>query len=536
MSQRVIYPIGEQSFAKIREKGMVYVDKTMFIDEILHGGYYFLGRPRRFGKSLFLSTLECFYEGRRELFKGLAAENFDWDWEQWPVLKIDLNLGQFDKPEGLDIILDDYLKKWEALYGITDIAAEVPLRLQNVIRLAYEATGKRVVVLVDEYDRPLVDSLNDRPLYDLFCKKLSAFYANFKTSADYLELVFLTGVSKFGKVSIFSGLNNINDLSFDTQFSAVCGITGSELTEYFSQGISDLANAYGRDAEEIRMELKRYYDGYRFTAKVEDIYNPYSILNAFRKLDIRPYWVESGVPTILLKQLIRHNVELSSLTDYRCSESSLSGLIPDSDILAPLFFQTGYLTIKEYNRANNMLRLGIPNIEVEEGLYEFLLPYYLSINRQKENTKAVISDLVGYLEEGEPEKFMKRLSSLFSGISYRMEVDREQNLHNAFLMLAKLIGLDVETEYATSEGRIDLLVKTDRFIYIFEFKLDATAREALDQIKSKQYALQFKGDPRKVFEIGVNFSSDRRTIGEWKISSPRRGGPGRPRKTDKNKE
>ena len=238
MSQRVIYPIGEQSFAKIREKGMVYVDKTMFIDEILHGGYYFLGRPRRFGKSLFLSTLECFYEGRRELFKGLAAEKFDWDWEQWPVLKIDLNLGQFDKPEGLDIILDDYLKKWEALYGITDIAAEVPLRLQNVIRLAYEATGKRVVVLVDEYDRPLVDSLNDRPLYDLFCKKLSAFYANFKTSADYLELVFLTGVSKFGKVSIFSGLNNINDLSFDTQFSAVCGITGSELTEYFSQGIS----------------------------------------------------------------------------------------------------------------------------------------------------------------------------------------------------------------------------------------------------------------------------------------------------------
>ena len=516
MEKRMVkYPIGEQSFENLREGNFIYVDKTRYIEKIINGSqYYFLGRPRRFGKSLFLSTMKCFFEGKRELFKGLYIDTIDWDWKPYPVLHLDLNNQQYKEENNLDILIENFLSIKEKEYGITPTQQDHSVRFSNLIKGMYEATGKRVVILVDEYDKPLVNNIHNRNRFEMYRDKLATIYSNFKSSAEYIRLVFLTGVSRFGKLSVFSGLNNISDISFLPQYSAICGVTEEELLSNFQQGIEDLGEESGNSFDEVVAMLKRWYDGYHFSEKSPDIYNPFSILHVLADKYYDNYWISSGTPTLLVEQLKRTSTDLTKLLNIRCDRNALRGL--DIDNISPesLFYQTGYLTIKDYDPRRQLYRLGLPNIEVKQGFFEFLLPYYS--NMRTNDVRVFVFDFLDEMEEGRVEAFMKRLESMFAGIGYDMKFDEERNVQNAFLILFSLIGLNVDTEVRTSDGRIDILVRTNDDVYIMELKYDGTPEEALEQIERKEYALPWAIDSRNVIEIGINYSSEKRRIDGWK--------------------
>ena len=508
------YPIGQQSFEIIRKNDYLYVDKTKYIETIINGSrYYFLGRPRRFGKSLFLSTLKCFFEGKRELFKGLYADTMDWDWEEYPVLHLDLNTLKYKSIQDLDSLFDLQMRKWEEKYGIDTGETIHSLRFGELLRLISEKTGKTVVILVDEYDKPLVNNIDNPELFNEFRNTLAALYSNFKSGADYIRLVFLTGVSRFGKLSVFSGLNNISNISFDYRYAGICGISEEELLENFQEGIKTLGEINGQTEEETVAELKRRYDGYHFTEVSPDIYNPFSLLNVFDKSRYSNYWIESGTPELLVTQLKRADVDLAKLMSARSNEAVLSGLDIDNMSAVALLFQTGYLTIKSYNARARLFQLGLPNDEVREGFLEYLLPAYSSV--KKDDAPVFIYDFQTEIEEGRVDDFMRRLQSFFSGTSYEMKTEEERNVQNAMFILFRLLGLSVDVEYRTSDGRIDILVRTDRYVYIMELKYDRSAEEALAQIERKEYSLPWAVDSRETIAIGINFSTSRRTIDSW---------------------
>ena len=379
MDQTMAYPIGIQDFKTIREENYVYIDKTRYIAELIRSKsrYCFLARPRRFGKSLFLSTLEYFFEGRRDLFNGLYAESMDWNWEHYPVLRLDLNSNSYSEPGRLDSFLDNIFKKWETEFDIADIAGSLSDRFQNIIEAAHKKTGKQVVILVDEYDKPLVANINNKDNIEHYRDILSSVYSNFKSSAEHIRLVFLTGVSRFGKLSVFSDLNNIVDITFVDEYADICGITEMEMLDNLQQGISRLAVVNGISHDDSVLLLKRNYDGYRFSKNGSDIYNPWSLLNAMKDSEIANYWNDTGLPKIVAETLKRVNANLESMFDSYCTVDELKGL----DLLSPqpiaLLYQTGYLTIKSYNPKIKRYRLGIPNNEVKYGLYNVLLPYYI---------------------------------------------------------------------------------------------------------------------------------------------------------------
>lgn len=513
---KVKYPIGEQSFEVLRKEGFLYVDKTAFIERILSGNkYYFLGRPRRFGKSLFLSTLKSFFRGKRELFKGLYADCMDWNWEQYPVLYLDLNTGNYKVDGEFEAVIDRQLKNWAEEYGVEDIDNISSQRFANLIESISEKTGKGVVILVDEYDKPLVNNIHDRKRFEEYRHALAALYSNFKSAADFIKLVFLTGVSRFGKLSVFSGLNNIRDISFLTDFAAICGITEEEVEQYFQIGVSELAAENDRNAQEELEELKRWYDGYHFSKKSPDIYNPFSLLQVFASREYSNFWIESGGTSLLAEQLKRNETDLNALISARCGQNALEGL--DIDNISPmaLLYQTGYLTIKKYDSQRRVFHLGIPNEEVKQGFFEQLLPYYTSL--KKDQTHIYVVDLIDELEEGRVDDFMLRIQSLFAGFGHDLKFDEERNVSNAMLLIFSLVGMRVGAEVRTSDGRIDILVSTEKYIYIMELKYDKSAQEALDQINSKDYALQWSIDARKIIEIGINFSSEKRRIDSWKV-------------------
>ena len=515
MEKAVKYPVGEQSFEALREGGFIYIDKTRYVHKLLDGSkYFFLGRPRRFGKSLFLSTMKCFFEGKRHLFKDLYIDSIDWDWEPYPVLYLDLNPQQYTDDETLDILIERFLKKEEEKW---DIAPDVPdhsSRFADLIDTMYKRTGKGVVILVDEYDKPLVNNIHNRQRFEIYRDKLAALYSNFKSSADYIRLVFLTGVSRFGKLSVFSGLNNIRDISFLPEYDAICGISEEELKENFQQGIHGLAQKFKRSYDEEIRKLKRHYDGYHFSEESPDMYNPFSLLQVMANRKYSNYWIESGKPRLLAEQLKRTDTDLEKLIHIRCDQSALSGLDIDSIAPVALFYQTGYLTIKDYDFDDDIYTLGLPNEEVKQGFFQFLLPYYSSVKEAE--SRVFVVDFRKEMQEGRVDDFMKRLQSMFAGISYEMKFDEERNVQNAILILFSLIGMNVDTEVRTSDGRIDILVRTDRYVYIMELKYDSTAEEALAQIERKEYALPWAIDSREVIEIGINYSSEKRRIDGWK--------------------
>lgn len=513
------YAIGQQSFEQLRKGGALYVDKTVHISRLVNSSskYYFLARPRRFGKSLLLSTLKCLFEGKRNLFEGLYITTTDWNWVKHPVLHLDLNPETYVTGEALDDVIDAMLTRWEDEYGVTVKSDNQSVRFQRVIEQAHLCTGHEVVILVDEYDKPLVNNMNQYEQFQPFRDKLSALYANFKNCADHIRLVFLTGVSRFSKLSVFSGLNNLNDITFSNDYADICGITGQELTQYFHDGIERLASRYGMTHDDMTGSLKANYDGYRFAEDGSEIYNPWSILNAMNEVRIDNYWNDTGMPTLLAEALKKMDIDLEPFFNSECGIDELKGLDLDNPQPLALLYQTGYLTIKDFNLQRNRYRLGIPNNEVKEGLMDVMLPYYSDLRNT--NANAYVWKFIDLLEKGDAESFMKELQSFFARIPYEMGMENELNFHNALYIFLTLLGIKVGTEVHTSDGRIDLLITACKYLYIIELKYDGTPHEALCQINEKRYDLPYANENYDIIKIGASFSSITRRIDNWIIET-----------------
>ena len=507
-------PIGIQNFESLRADGYLYVDKTEFVYRLATSGrYYFLSRPRRFGKSLLISTLQAYFEGKRELFDGLAISRLETKWERYPILHLDLNTEKYDTPEALDNILNDTLARWEKLYGSEPTEVSLSLRFSGIIRRACEQTGHRVVILVDEYDKPMLQAIGNEALQDAYRSTLQSFYSALKTCDGYIRFAMLTGVTKFGKLSVFSSLNSLNDISMDWQYHGVCGITDEELDTVFPAYTQRLAERNRLSVTEARKRLRTLYDGYHFTEDSEGIYNPFSLLNTFAKQTFGSYWFVTGTPTYLVRLLRLHDYNLQNLSDEYVTEDILNSIDVASTNPVPVIYQSGYLTIKDYDPEFRTYRLGFPNEEVEDGFFRFLLPFYTSVDRVE--APFHIRKFVEEIRSGQPEAFLHRLKSFFADTPYELVRNLENHYQNVLYILCKLLGVYVRAEYHTSAGRIDMVLQPRDYTYVLEFKLDGTAEEALRQIQDKSYALPFETGTTRVFRIGLNFSSETRNIEKW---------------------
>ncbi len=511
------YPIGIQDFEKIRREGYVYVDKTPQMWKMVsEGSYYFLSRPRRFGKSLMVSTLESFFSGKRELFKGLYVDTVEWDWQQYPILHLDLNVKKYEAKEDLDKVLNRHLELWEQAYDSPYGDRDLEERFLQVVRLAYEKTGQQVVILVDEYDKPLLQAIDNDELQTEYRSTLKPFYGVLKTCDRYIKFAFLTGVTKFGKVSVFSDLNNLEDLTMLPQYNEVCGISEDELYQYFDESIDELASKNHITKEACYERLRHNFDGYHFNVDTIGIYNPFSLLNTLKNQTFRDYWFETGTPTFLVYQLQKTNYPLEMLTREELFEDMLNSIDVMDDNPLPLLYQSGYLTIKGYDETFKTYQLGFPNREVEEGFVKFLVPFY-SPNKQ-EKPQMYIANFVKDVQTGNAEGFMQRVERFFDGGDYQVAGKAELYFQNTLWALFKLLGLYVDVERHTTDGRMDILVQTKDYVYILELKIDQSADAALQQIEDKQYAKPFEGDGRTIYKIGVNFSSESRRMTEWKLN------------------
>ena len=513
-----MYPVGIQNFEKLRKEGYYYVDKTARMHRLVTtGNYYFLSRPRRFGKSLLLSTLEAYFQGKRELFGGLAVYDIEKEWESYPIIHLDLNARKYDTGESLVLELSKHLEQWEKAYGdeYSDRAPEE--RFYHIIRQAYEKTGKRVVILVDEYDKPMLQAIGDEERQEAFRNTLKAFYGVLKTMDGYIRFAFLTGVTKFGKVSVFSDLNNLEDISRNPDYADICGISEEELLSNFDDDIRTLASANGQTFEQACVQLKEDYDGYHFCPDSVGIYNPFSLLNTFKSRRYGSYWFETGTPTYLVELLKKSDYDLEQMSREETDADILDSIFTDDNPI-PVIYQSGYLTIKGYDPRFGIYTLGFPNREVEEGFLKYLLPYYA--NSDKTRSPYELKRFVQDVESGDIDSFMERLQSFLADCPYEMVRDIELHYQNVLFIVFRLAGLYTQVEYHTSRGRIDLVLKTDSYIYVMEFKLDGSAEEAVAQIREKEYSRPFLTDGRKLYEIGVNFSSRTRNIEKWIVREP----------------
>ncbi|MFG6427392.1 MAG: ATP-binding protein [Muribaculaceae bacterium] len=517
---QLLYPIGIQSFPNIREGGYIYVDKTSYIHRLVTTGkYYFLSRPRRFGKSLLMSTIEEFFKGQRDLFEGLAISDYDYDWAEYPVLHLDLSGFIVESRESLYIHLEDFFSRWEERFSIIP-NRNVPagLRFKQIILSAHEQTGRKVVILVDEYDKPLLETVGQQELQKHYRNVLRSLYSNLKSQDEHIQFALLTGVTKFGHLSIFSDLNNLNDISLDAEYSGICGITNEELHTYFNQGVKDFADSIGKTEDDVYTLLKENYDGYHFSPiGSKDVYNPFSVLNCFSKKYFSDFWFKTGTPSFLIRMIKEENLPLRQLNRYETSLSSLSDVTFELGDYISVLYQSGYLTIKSYDTEYEIATVGFPNKEVERGFFNQLMPIYTSVS--KSQTSFEIVRFVKDIKTGNAEDFMIRLQSLFSDFQYdSFDLKHlEQHYQDVVYILVKLMGFHTYIEYKTASGRIDLVIKTSDYIYLFEFKMDKTATEAIDQIKNNGYLLPFNADNRKVIMIGANFSSSIRSIDSWII-------------------
>ena len=512
MSEK-LYPIGIQNFESLRKDGYLYVDKTALIYQLAkRGRYYSLNRPRRFGKSLLISTLEAYFQGKRELFQGLAMEELEKEWLQHPILHLDLNIEKYDSIESLGNILNNALTRWEKIYGDEPSEASFSLRFAGIIRRAHELTGQRVVILVDEYDKPMLQAINNEELQREFRNTLKPFYGALKTMDGDIKFALLTGVTKFGKVSVFSDLNNLNDISMDKQYVSLCGMTEEEIHRYFEDDLRRLATAQDMTYEETCTRLKEAYDGYHFRQNSEGIYNPFSVLNTFAKQEFGSYWFETGTPTYLVELLKQNHYNLEQMSHEETNSEVLNSIYADESPI-PVIYQSGYLTIKDYDPRFENYILGFPNREVEEGFIKFLMPFYTNVN--KVESPFEIQQFTREIESGQPDAFLRRLQSFFADTPYELIRDLEVHYQNVLFIVFRLVGFYVKAEYHTSEGRVDLVLQTDRYIYVMEFKLEGSAEEALQQIEAKHYARPFEADSRQLFKIGINFDNNTRNIERW---------------------
>ena len=529
------YPIGIQSFDRIREDGFVYIDKTALVYNLVQtGSIYFLNRPRRFGKSLLVSTLACYFQGRKELFEGLAIADLEKDWLQYPIFRMDFNGGNYTREGELEKSIETYIAKWEVEYGKDPLETTIGDRFKGVLQRARQKTGLRAVVLIDEYDKPILDVLdtgistrnyNEEEkllLEDQHREILRSFYSTFKGADEYLKFVLLTGVTKFSQVSVFSGFNQPKDISMDERYESLCGITQEELEKYFAEPISRLATKYECTVKEMKDWLKRQYDGYHFSTNMKDIYNPFSILNTFDMNEIRDYWFATGTPTYLIRLLQHSHEQMNELTGKFYVPAMFVEYKADVEQPLPMIYQSGYLTIKEYNKRMGTYLLDFPNNEVRKGFLSLLAANYMK-PKNKEVT-SWITNAVLDLEQGDTNEFHRSLTSFLASIPYDSHDSlkdiniTEKHFQYTFYLLLRLIGVyctAIHCENRQSYGRVDCTLEMEDYVYIFEFKMDGTTQEALEQIEKKGYAKPYLTDKRKVICIGVNFSSATRTVEGW---------------------
>lgn len=511
------YPIGVETFSEIIEGGYEYVDKTEVVYKLTQAGkFFFLSRPRRFGKSLMLTTIEAYFEGRRELFDGLwlgQAEGVDWT--PHAVLRLNF-VNTHASVEGLKSSLDYQFGNWEAKYNVSGDNLDFGQRLSNIIQAAYTATGRQVVILIDEYDKVLVNTMRDAELQRQLKSILKPVFGVLKATERYLRFAILTGVSRFSKLSIFSDLNNIEDISLHPDYATICGITEAEARRYFASGIEEFAFAKHTDFEGMMQILKDNYDGYHFTRQSPDIYNPYSLILALKNRELAHRWFETGTPTFLLERIQDSDEDIRQLLSPMASGYSLATLsITDND-LTNMLYQTGYLTIKDYDEEDDIYMLGIPNREVATGLYRCLLPLYTGKDMTVNDGE--LFKLRQAVRAGNAEKFMTLLRSFLASIPQHLsEKKPEIYYENNLYLILKLIGFDVRTEEETADGRIDAVMKTPKYIYIIELKLNGTAQQAMEQIHAKQYALPYATDGRRLICIGISISKQTRTIDGWVV-------------------
>ena len=519
------YPIGIQSFETIRRDGFVYVDKTDLVYKLAQGHVYFLARPRRFGKSLLVNTLKAYFEGRKDLFEGLKMSQLETEWTKYPVIKFDFNGIDKNVPNSLANYLNQVIRDTEAKYNLPFFETEdIPLRFRRLIPALHEVAGLRVVVLIDEYDKPLLDLLDtgnpdDEQKLSDNRELLKAFFSIFKATDDHLRFVMLTGITKFSQITMFSGFNQPDDISLDRRYDKLLGITEEELHSVFAEGITELAEMIGKDEEETKRLLKQRYDGYHFSERMIDVYNPFSILNTFSKRKMNDYWFTSGTPTYLVRLLGNSQEDIMSYTNGEHTLDEFLNYKADSARPLPMIFQAGYLTVKGYDPEFEMYRLDYPNNEVKQGVITLLANDYLKLNGQ---ASSWVQKTVLALRDGDLEQVRKLFTAFLAGTPYSMrpkkdQKDRELYFHYTFYLIMRLISCyTVYTEKQLSEGRADCIIETPKYVYIFEFKLDGTAEEALQQIRDRGYAKAYQADTRTLTIIGASFSSSTGTIEEWK--------------------
>ncbi|MDY5638927.1 MAG: ATP-binding protein [Parabacteroides sp.] len=520
------YPIGIQSFDRIRNEGYVYVDKTDLIYQLVTtGSIYFLSRPRRFGKSLLVSTLEHYFLGHKELFKGLAMEQLEQNWYEYPVFHIDFNNTQFEKSGNLENKINIYLTAWEQIYGALPVKGDLGDRFAYVLEQAHKQTGRRAVVLVDEYDKPILDVLDSGKMtveddQEILLEEqhrniLKGFYSVFKGADAHLQFVLLTGVTKFSQVSVFSGFNQPDDISMVRDYESLCGITKDELLSVFGDSIHLLADELNLNEEQTIQVLKDRYDGYHFGKRMTDIFNPFSILKCFRHLSVEDYWFASGTPTYLVRLLNHYGEQLNEMIGQYYFPEEFIDYKATVEQPLPMIYQSGYLTIKRYNRDLNTYLLDFPNNEVKKGFLTLVASNYL---QSKERVTSWIQQAVMALQRGRLEQFRDQLTAFLASVPYSMrrkqdEREYERYFQYTFYLLLRLLSVyTVYNEMEQSRGRVDCIVETPDYVYIFEFKLDGSAEQALQQIKDKGYARPYLTDTRKLYQIGVNFSSETGTI------------------------
>ena len=511
-------PVGIQDFTSLREDGYLYVDKTALVYKMVTTGKpYFLSRPRRFGKSLLLSTLEAYFLGRKDLFKGLAIEQLEKEWKVYPVLHLSLNAKFYETKESLEQILDDHLVAWEDKYEITKKKESTNYegRFMQIIQQACEKTGEKVVVLIDEYDKPLLRTLFNDDLHNVYREMLTGFYTVLKDADRYLRFVFITGVTKFSQLGIFSNLNQLIDISMAPDYATVCGMTKVEIERDFQPELAALAAMNKLTYEQTVNELTKRYDGYHFSEfRTEGIFNPFSVLNALLQKRFSSYWFATGTPTMLVDMLKKTDYDLRQLDGIEVPAAALTDYRADFHNPVPIIYQSGYLTIKGYDPIKNFFILDYPNAEVEYGWLNFITPYYTPLSESI--APFYIGKFWDELRAGDVDAFMERLRAFFADIPYELNDRTEQHYQIIFYLVFKLLGQYIEAEVRSARGRADAVVKTTDYIYVFEFKLDGSVDKALQQIDDKGYLILYTVDGRQLVKVGADFNKEDRNSGEWK--------------------
>lgn len=514
-----LYPVGIQTFERIRKENKLYIDKTKYIYRMTHSGgcYFFLSRPRRFGKSLLVSTLESYFSGKKELFEGLAIEKLEQEWMEYPVLHFDMSGGKHMEKEQLEDYLSNRLEAEERKWGITHTKRGANDRLTELITTAYEISGKQVVVLIDEYDAPMLDVAHDKETLDVLRNLMRNFFSPLKMCEPMLRFVFLTGITKFSQVSIFSELNNIKNISLDDEYAGVCGITKEELLTQMSEDIDVLAEAQGMTREETIAKLKENYDGYHFSPASPDVFNPYSLLNCFDDKNFGAYWFSSGTPTYLINMLRKFKVLPAKIGRSLARSSAFDAPTENLKTITPLLYQSGYITIKGYDKMSQLFTLDLPNKEIKVGLFESLLPYYLE-GMYAEEGDVAIAQMSVLIRQGDMDGALCLLQEFLGTVPYCNNTNYEGHYQQVlFIIFTLLTHFVVDVEVHTPNGRVDVVMETEDTLYLIELKLNKSAQSAMQQINLKQYGQRFARCGKPIVKVGVNFDAKKGNIEDWII-------------------